>query len=309
LSANEELRIISHSGVFGDAFNSHVIEPFVRASGARIDAVRINSKTAYEIISGRTSDVFDVVWMDAGYSELADEAGLFASIPELGADPFAHLAPWALHRNSSGELYAVTVGFVRFGAVRVADAGPPPANWIDFLDSSRLGLIQLPGRANNARAPVFMAINRALGGGPDNLAPGLAAWRSLPRAAFYSDSKSMRLRLESGVPTIGAHYETIAIDLQRNGHSVEFVPSFKDALTWDNRLHVLAASPHKELALEFVRFASSPAIVAGLAGSLAHVPPLAGAVAPGQSGGVRCAEVDWRVVNKVRRVLDASLED
>ncbi len=261
--AGRTLRVGAWGGEVQTALREALWSPFAAATGCAIEEVTTDyGELSAAVAAGRR--YADVLVVDAVWSETAPTRGY---VQPLALD---QIAPEAAAAFGGGEAALPAFAYALVSAYRrdaiAADA--PPASWAEWWDAARF-----PGPRALARDPfgTFEFALLADGVAPDRLYP-LDGARAIERLKAIS-GRIVERWWDSGlepVSWLGSeradlasswHYRVIAG--QRDGLAVDLV--WNQGLVVADRWVVPVGAGEPEVAVDFVRYASTPQAQAELA--------------------------------------------
>ncbi|WEX11689.1 ABC transporter substrate-binding protein [Chelativorans sp. AA-79] len=310
----ETLTVAWYGGNWGDAFQECVADPFTEATGIQVvPDIGTSTTTLAKLQQQAANPTIDVVYMDGGISELAEEAGVLGAI-DLEAMPNSEkLAKSAIYRNGE-KVYAVGGGYYSLGLTyRTDEIETAPMSWEALWDEDYAGAVTIPSPSNSAGIPFIFFLNRIGGGSPDDMSETFEKLKSLDAGLFFDSSGAASNAFQSGEVIIGAHFSVGAWDLIDSGLPVGFVVPKEGVWATDARLHVVEGAPNPEGALKFIDMALSAEAASCLAETLylgpavteVELSPEVGRKLPwGENGSVDDLLLfDWNEINARRAEL------
>jgi putative spermidine/putrescine transport system substrate-binding protein len=264
--AGRVLRVAAWGGEVQTALRTSIWNPFAAATGCRIQEVGADyAQLASSVAGGRP--YADVLIVDEVWAETAAQSGAVETLShdDLDRDRFGQIA--ATEIAIPAYAYAMVNAFRR-DAVEQAGA---PENWADWWDVSKYdGRRSLPRNAFGS----FEFALLADGVGRDELYPidEARAVESLKRIS----SQIVDLWWESGLEPIAWmssdrldlsaawHYRVVAGQL--DGRAIDF--QWNQGLLVADCWVVAKGSPARDVAVDFLRYATTPAVQAALARSI-----------------------------------------
>ena len=83
------------------------------------------------------------------------------------------MIPEGVYKAGSGDIYALGTGFYSLGLVyNTKEVKAQPGSWWDLWKSDFAGVSTVPSPSNAMGVPLFLHLNKALGG-PSNYAPAV----------------------------------------------------------------------------------------------------------------------------------------
>ncbi|TCP57473.1 putative spermidine/putrescine transport system substrate-binding protein [Tamaricihabitans halophyticus] len=304
------LTVSVFGGDWGNAIQQHVIDRFEQQTGVTV-RVQINTSTLALGQLRQDPGIYDVVLLDSGVSELARAEDLVATLPEKQLTNLGRLTNRAALRDQGG-LWAVTMGFWSLGiAYNTEKVAQPPSSWADLWDPKFAGRVAVPTPATTGGLPLLLASAEMFGRGPSDVDAGFTRLEQLKVAAYADSSGTASNLLQSGEAVVAAHYNSGTWPLADQGLPIGWVAPKEGALAADSRWHLAAGSPKRDLAAQFIDFASGVAAQQGLVDDL-YLAPADESVQPtgkaaermpwGASGSLKDLRFpDWNVINAHRQ--------
>ena len=137
------------------------------------------------------------------------------------------------------------------------DVKTPPASWWDLWKPEFAGVSTVPSPTNAMGVPLFLHINKLLGGTPDNLAPAVAKYSELKVSSFFDTSGGATNNFQSGEVTVGGHYASAAWSLADKGLPIAYVAPKEGAPSGDIRVHIVKGTKNLAASEKFVDFAAA----------------------------------------------------
>lgn len=309
-----KLTVAWYGGNWGEAFNACVAQPFTAATGIEVVAdIGTSSTTLAKLQQQAGSPTIDVAYMDGGFSELADAAGVLAPIDTAGIPNAARLIDGATYR-AGDKVYAVSSGYYSLGLTyRTDKIAQAPTSWDALWDDANAGAVTIPSPNNSAGIPFIYFVNRITGGTPDNFEPTIKRLADLDVAMFFDSSGVASNAFQSGEAIIGAHFNAAAWALIDAGLPVGFVVPKEGVWATDVRLHVVKGTKNTEAAQRFIDTALSADASRCLAERLYLGPSVDNVTLPpevsrklpwGANGSIKdLTLLDWNDVNARRAQL------
>lgn len=311
---SSKLTVAWYGGNWGDAFQACVAQPFTAATGIEVVAdIGTSSTTLAKLQQQAGTPTIDVAYMDGGFSELADAAGVLDAIDTAGIPNAAHLIDGATYR-AGDRVYALGSGYYSLGLTYRTDSIPQaPTSWNALWDDAHAGAVTIPSPNNSAGIPFIYFVNRITGGTPDDFEPTLKRLADLDVAMFFDSSGAASNAFQSGEVVIGAHFNAAAWALIDAGLPVGFVVPEEGVWATDVRLHLVKGSQNTEAAQRFIDTAISAEASRCLAERLYLGPAVDNVTLPadvsrklpwGAAGSIKdLLLLDWNDVNARRAQL------
>ena len=253
----QSLTVAVYGGEWGEAIQSCIIAPFAKASGIAVTPdPGVSNVTLGKLRQQKGSPTIDVAWLDGGVSELADADGLLETLDPARIKNLAGVVPQGLYKRADGSVFAVSTGFYSLGLVyNTKDVKTPPASFFDLWRPEFANAVTLPSPANAMGAPLFMHLNKALGGSVGAWDPAIKKYRELKVSNYFDTSGGATNSFQSGEVIAGAHYASAAWSLADKGLPITYVAPKEGAPSGDIRLHITKGAQKKADAEKFVDFA------------------------------------------------------
>jgi putative spermidine/putrescine transport system substrate-binding protein len=255
--AQQTLTVAFYGGEWGDAIQSCIVDPFTKAKGVTATPdPGVSTVTLGKLRQQKGAPVIDVAWMDGGVSELAAADGLLADLTGKSVPNIANMVPQGVYKTTSGEVFALSTGFYSMGLVyNTQDVKTPPTSFWDLWKPEFANVSTVPSPVNAMGVPLFMHLNKALGGSIGNYEPAVKKYKDLKVSSFFDASGAATNSFQSGEVIIGAHYASAAWSLADKGLPISYVAPKEGAPTNDIRIHIVKGSKNQSLAEQFVDFA------------------------------------------------------
>ncbi|VDS09406.1 spermidine/putrescine ABC transporter periplasmic substrate-binding protein [Paracoccus haematequi] len=284
------INITTYGGAFGEALNESLVKPFTQQTGigaTMVDNADPPAKLKAEVEAGNvTSAVYDVEQSDV--IALCDEGLIEPIDPAIlqpGADgsaPADDYLPQALHECATAIMVWSTV--IAYDTTAFPDAAP--ASVADFFD-----LEKFPGRRGIIKRPKYALEFALLGDGvaPDQVYEVLLTPEGVDRAFAKLDTiKDQVVWWDAGAqaPQLLADKE-VSMTLAYNGRIFDAIigEGKPFAFVWDGAnldmdyWVVPRGAPDRDLAMQFIAYASNPQRQADLSKYIAYGPPRKSAAA------------------------------
>lgn len=257
VSAQEALTAAFYGGEWGDAIQSCIVDPFAKSSGIKVTPdPGVSTVTLGKLRQQKGAPVIDVAWMDGGVSELASEDGLLADVSSQAVSNIANMIPEGVYKTSAGAVYALSTGFYSIGLVyNTKEVKTPPASFWDLWKPEFANVSTMPSPVNAMGVPLFMHLNKALGGTTGNYEPAVKKYKELKVSSFFDASGSATNSFQSGEVVVGAHYASAAWSLADKGLPITYAAPKEGAPTNDIRVHIVKGTKNQAAAVKFVDFA------------------------------------------------------
>lgn len=255
VSAQESLVVAAFGGKHGQTLQKCVIDTFTAKTGIKVTVDQgVSSVTVAKLKQQKGNQSLDVIWLDGEVSQAAESEGVFQDIDPAKVPNIANIIPEAVHKNKDGKItglddYYYSVGIV-YNEDEVKEA---PTSWFDLWKPEYKGLSTWPSMSDGSGPPMLVYVSELLGGGIDNLKPGVEKMKELEVAAFYDsggNASNILSRKEAiiGVLDSGAVWSLA----DANPFKVGFVIPKEGGLASGTRLHLIKPS---EAAYAFINHA------------------------------------------------------
>jgi putative spermidine/putrescine transport system substrate-binding protein len=194
----QELNVAIFGGSFADNVRTCIVEPFQRASGARVNFVLGNSvQNVARLRATRGNPDVDLAYMDLSLAVQAKGENLLDQVDPAHVPNLADLYPSAVDadRRFVGFSYAATIISYNPQEVRT-----PPTSWRDLWNPDYRGRIALGDISATSGQHFLIAAARLNGGSLDNIDPGFQAIRELRPAVmtFYTQADQIVPLIQRG---------------------------------------------------------------------------------------------------------------
>lgn len=260
-AAQAQLTVAVYGGQLGDAVRTGSIKAFEQATGAKVqEEVGVSTVTLGKLREQKANPTIDVAWMDGGVSEVAQAEGLVDTI-DLAALPNGRdLFPEAVHKDSTGGVYAITGGFYSIGiSYNRQQIKNPPASWKDLWRSEYAGKVTTASPINATWPNWFAHMCKVFGGDMDHIDPFIDAMKRLKVAAFWDAAGQSDNFFQAGEVDVGVHVHGNSWGLRDKGLPIVFVVPKEGAVAGDVRVHLVKGTKNKELALKYIDAVAGPA--------------------------------------------------
>ncbi len=185
--AQEGLVVGAFGGPHGETLEACVVKPFMEKTGIPITIDRgVSTVTLSKLQQQKDNPSLDVVWLDGAVAGLAEENGLVAHIDLAKVPNSANLIDQALYKNAKGEIWALNNGYYSTAIVYNKDkVKEAPTSILDLWDEQYAGRVTWPSMADGSGGPMLVYLAEVMGGGLDNIRPGVDKLKELEVAAYY----------------------------------------------------------------------------------------------------------------------------
>ena len=253
----QSLTVAFYGGEWGDAITACIVEPFKKASGASVTPdPGVSSVTLGKLRQQKGSPVIDVAWLDGGVSEVADADGVLEPISAERVKNISNMVAEGIYKNKAGSIFALSTGFYSLGLVfNTMEVRTAPTSFWDLWKPEFANAVTVPSPSNAMGVPLFLHLNKALGGSVSNFGPGVKKYQELKVSSFFDTSGGATNSFQSGEVIAGAHYASAAWSLADKGLPITYAAPKEGAPSGDIRLHIVKGTSKKELAEKFIDFA------------------------------------------------------
>lgn len=313
--AQQALTVAFYGGEWGDAIQSCIVDPFTKASGVKVTPdPGVSTVTLGKLRQQKASPVIDVAWIDGGVSELASADGLLADMTAQAVPNIANMIPEGVYKAGGAGVFALSTGFYSMGLVyNTKEVKTPPASFWDLWKPEFANVSTVPSPVNAMGVPLFMHLNKALGGSVGKYDPAVAKYKELKVSSFFDASGAATNSFQSGEVIAGAHYASAAWSLADKGLPITYVAPKEGAPTNDIRVHIVKGTKSQAAAEKFVDFAVAKEQAACMSEKLYVGPATKGVTLSdkaksrlpwGKDGSVaNLALIDWAVLNAERQPI------
>jgi len=313
--AQQSLTAAFYGGEWGDAIQSCIVDPFTKATGVKVTPdPGVSTVTFGKLRQQKGNPVIDVAWIDGGVSELAAADGLTATLTPASVPNIANMIPEGVYKTSAGSIYALSTGFYSIGLVyNTKEVKAPPASFWDLWKPEFAGVVTLPSPGNAMGVPVFLHLNKALGGSTSNYGPAVSKYKTLKVSSYFDTSGGATNSFQSGEVIVGVHYASAAWSLADKGLPITYLAPKEGAPAGDIRIHIVEGTKNRAAAEKFVDFAVAKEQASCMSEKL-YVGPATkgtslsdkakGRLPWGKDGSVaNLALIDWTELNKQRQAV------
>lgn len=248
-----------YGGIYEKNYRLAVIEPFEKATGAKIQIKYGGSGSWFtSAVANKDDPEIDIVFLSLPVAMKAIRTkGIFMDLPiELipnakDVDPIFY------------DLYdrkAVGFNYAPYGMVyRTDKVSPPPSSWGDLWKPEFAGKILLPDLSGGGAYETMVIAALLNGGNETNLEPGYEALKKLKKNVFrfYKNNNEPIAIYEQAQAIIGGWYSARAYAIKDKGVPFDFVTPKEGAPVGVLSYHIAKNSPNRDLAVEFVNFSLS----------------------------------------------------
>jgi putative spermidine/putrescine transport system substrate-binding protein len=277
VGAQERINVSTYSGVWNIAQRACVVDPFNQAN-KDIQVVAepaVSSVTLTKMRQQKDKPEIDVAWLDGNFSEQAQSEGLVEALDPSSVPNAADLVPSGVFKTKDGKIYALGTGFYSTGILyNTSKVTAAPTSWWDLWKPEFANRVITPSPAQAIFIPLFLHLNKLLGGTLTNFDPVVNKFRELKAAAYFDSTGVVQSAIQSGEVTVGAYYVNATWSLADQNMPVAAAIPKEGVPAGDTRIHVAKNSSKRKAAEKFVNFAVSPDALNCLGEKLYLGPPL-----------------------------------
>lgn len=253
----QTLTVAFYGGEWGDAIQACIVEPFQKATGIKVTPdPGVSTVTLGKLRQQKASPTIDVAWIDGGVSELAEADGLLDDISAAKVPNMANMVSQGVYKTKAGGVFALSTGFYSLGLVyNTKEVKNPPSSFFDLWKPEFASAVTLPSPSNAMGVPLFMHLNKLLGGETGKWAPGVKKYQEIKVSSFFDTSGGATNSFQSAEVIAGAHYASAAWALADKGLPITYVAPKEGAPSGDIRVHLVKGTPRKDVAEKFIDFA------------------------------------------------------
>ena len=275
--AQERVIVSTYSGVWNTMQRACIIDPFNK-SGAGIEVIGepgVSSVTLTKLRQQKDNPEIDVAWLDGNFSELAFSDGLVESMDPSVIAKLSEMVDQGIFKDKNGKIYALGTGFYSTGILySTKNLTQVPTSWWDLWKPELANRVISPSPAQAIFVPLFLHLNKLLGGSTSNFEPAIEKFRDLKAAEFYNSTGVVQSAIQSGEVLAGAYYINATWSLADQGVAVAAVVPKEGVPAGDTRIHLVKNSKKRAAAEKFISFAVSPEALNCLGEKLYLGPPL-----------------------------------
>lgn len=275
--AQERVVVSTYSGVWNTMQRTCIIDPFNKL-GVGIEVIGepgVSSVTLTKLRQQKDNPEIDVAWLDGNFSELAHSDGLVEAMEPSAIAKLAEMVDQGVFKDKNGKIYALGTGFYSTGILySTKSLAKAPTSWWDLWSPELANRVISPSPAQAIFVPLFLHLNKLLGGSSSNFEPAIEKFRSLKAAAFYDSTGVVQSAIQSGEVLAGAYYINATWSLADQGVAVAATVPKEGVPAGDTRIHLVKNSKKRAAAEKFINFAVSPESLNCLGEKLYLGPPL-----------------------------------
>jgi putative spermidine/putrescine transport system substrate-binding protein len=311
----QSLTVAFYGGEWGDAIQACIVDPFVKTTGIKVTPdPGVSTVTLGKLRQQKAAPTIDVAWIDGGVSELAEADGLVDDISPQKVPGIGNMVSQGVYKTKAGGIYALSTGFYSLGIVyNTKEVKTPPTAFLDLWKPEFANAVTVPSPSNAMGVPLFMHLNKVLGGSTGNWAPAVKKYQELKVSSFFDTSGGATNSFQSAEVIAGAHYASAAWSLADKGLPIAYVAPKEGAPSGDIRVHLVKATPRKDIAEKFIDFAVGKEAAACMVEKLYVGPATKGLTLSdraksrlpwGKDGSVEnLAIIDWVELNAQRQAV------
>ncbi len=273
--AQDSLVVNMYTGVWGANMKKCIFDPFQAANKVTLQLEsKVSSVTYTSMRQQKDNPQIDVAWIDGAESDQSWADGLVDVIDPARVPNMKNIDKRSLHQ-SDGKVYAVGTGFYATGPfVNTKEVKKKITSWFDLWDPALANRVVWPGTELSNFAPIFMFINKQLGGDSKNFEPAIAKFKELKALSFFPSSGVVASSIQSGEAAAGVHYPNAIWSLNDQGVPVEPVVPKEGVVAGDIRVHLVKGSKKKALAEKLINHTLQDEVLTCLGENLFIGPPI-----------------------------------
>ncbi|MEX6508649.1 PotD/PotF family extracellular solute-binding protein [Jiella sp. M17.18] len=255
----DHLTVMTWGGLWGDAIQKSVADPFTQKTGVPVIEDRGSSpvQRITKLKVGLDEQAFDLVQLHDGLFPLAEAQGVLEPIdkssPRLTNLP--HVYPQFVHDQWVAQIYSA-IGI----AYNSKEIETPPTSFADLWKEEYRGRIVLPEIAHSIGTYIIPIGAIAGGKKPTDLEAGFQQFRKMVdlEPIFVGDTDSIMNAFATGEAVIGLLYKSQTMTVQRRNKAVEWVFPEEGAIAISWGTGIAKNTPNKALAEEFLNLTLAP---------------------------------------------------
>lgn len=248
----DSLSINAFGGVFQDALQEHVVDPFSEESGTDVSVTTAISSDALTQMRADSS-AFDVAYMDLGVIEQAKEAGLLQPMNLDNIPNSSELYPLAVDDEGYWVAELTSMTGIAYNTEKVST---PPTSWEDLWNEEYKNRVAISNVSGTVGYQFLVQAARQNGGDEANIDPGFEAIQDLQPniVSIYNTPDEMSRLLTSGEAWLGPWYADRTGALKSSGAPVEFVEPEEGAIAVVSAMVIPADTANLEGAEDYINF-------------------------------------------------------
>ena len=248
----QQLTVATFGGSFLDDTKTCVMQPFEKATGARVAVQQGNSvQIAAAIRAMGGHPTYDVAYMDNSLATQLKNEGLVQPLDVSKLTSYLEIDKSAFGPGNSYVTFEVSATAIVYDPKVVKT---PPTSWNDLFDSQYKGRMALGDITGTSGVQTLLAVNRLKGGSLENMDPGLAAMKTLvPDAVtLYTQADQLLSLFQRGDIVMAPWYPDRAGSAIDKGLSLAVAYPKEGAVGIKPVLVVPKGTANPALALEYV---------------------------------------------------------
>lgn len=274
LAQDKTITINSFGGSYEQAHRKCVIDPFEKATGAKVNIVTAYSADAFaQLRAQKAAPQYDVIHFSGGQEIVAAKEGLVSAIDAAKVPNLADIYDFAKTNIGKGEGPAYSIAAI--GLVYAAGKVPKaPSKWADLVDPVYADHLVLTDISNGYGMLGFLMLNKIAGGDLNNLKPGLDTVKKMLDAGAIVVSKSPEIQQEFAQNDAWAapYASDYAFTLKKAGLDAKFVQGAEGTPASFITASLVAGRPNADLSLKFIDLTLSKEAQACFANELRYTP-------------------------------------
>ncbi len=248
----DDLVVATFGGSFVDDTKTCNIQPFVKATGAKVALQLGNSvqhAAAIRAMAGKPT--YDVAYMDNSLATQLNAEGLLAPIDTSKLTSYPDVDKAAFGPGDSYVAFEISATAITYNPKAVS---PPPTSWNDLFDPKYKGKIAIGDITGTSGVQFLMAINKMRGGTLDNMDPGFAALKQLAEntVTLYTQADQLVSLFQRGDIVIAPWYPDRTGAQIDKGLDLAVAYPKEGAVGIKPVLVIPKGAPHLDLALKYV---------------------------------------------------------
>lgn len=263
--AQDALVVAAFGGKHGETLQKCVIQPFIDKTGTKVTVDQgVSTVTVAKLKQQRANPSLDIVWLDGEVSQAAESENLFAAIDPAQVPNLANVIPEGIYKDKDGKITGLGDGYYSVGIVyNMDEVKEAPTSWFDLWKPEFAGEVTWPSMSDGSGPAMLVHVAKLMGGGVDNLKPGVDKMKALDVAAFYDSGGGASNILSRKEATIGVLDSGAVWALaDANPFKVGFVIPKEGGLGSDARLHLIKPSKAAYAFLDYAMTAESQKCIA-----------------------------------------------
>ena len=268
---SNELTVTGAGGTFEQWERTKMIEPFERATGAKVTVVTgLTMTNLAKLRASRGRPQIDVVTMDPPGAVPAAREGLLETLDPGRIPNLRNVLPWTKFKYDSLAPDYFTPICLAYNTSQIAAA---PASWTDLWKAGYKGKVIIPDIGQSYAFFFLMMVSKTYTGGDyyntDAIFSHLAALRPNVLTYWTSHDQVAQL-LNSGQASIAPWGTERAMTQNKQGAPINCVTPREGSVLNVSSISIARGSPHRELAERFVNMWLSYEVQASQAEDIFH---------------------------------------